>query len=202
MPHSVPTKPDKCYHHGNLREALVVAGLDLLESAGLEALSLRGIAALAGVSHTAPKNHFDSKRALATALATEGFWKLAIALHEAVDSAGPRRESLRQAARSYVGFALDHPALFELMFSTTHCDRKDANLAEAEGAALQTLTELAGGLDWKRNHAPFGHQRTEWMLWSYMHGYAMLALSGRFLCDASGKPVHDVVKIMPDFNYG
>ncbi|MEM8882398.1 MAG: hypothetical protein AAGC82_17560, partial [Pseudomonadota bacterium] len=58
------------------------------------------------------------------------------------------------------------------------------------------------GLDWSRNHAPFGHQRTEWMLWCYMHGYAMLAISGRLERDAQGRPIHDVLKVMPTFDYG
>ena len=172
-----PALSKRKYHHGNLREALVIAGLELLETAGLEALSLRSIATHVGVSHTAPKNHFTNARALTTALASEGFWRLAKQLKDATAGRGPRQDKLRNTARSYVRFALEQPALFQLMFSPTQCDRSDPALAEAEAAAERTLSDLASGLDWKRNHAPFGHQRTEWMLWSYMHGYAMLALS-------------------------
>ena len=196
--HTLSKRP---YHHGNLREALVIAGLELLETTGLEALSLRSIAAHVGVSHTAPKNHFANARALTTALACEGFWRLAKRLKDATAGNGPRQDKLRNAARAYVRFALEQPALFQLMFSPAQCDRADPALAEAEAAAEHTLSDLASGLDWKRNHAPFGHQRTEWMLWSYMHGYATLALSGRFTCDDAGRPVHDILKVMPDFNY-
>ena len=199
MPHPDPSK--RKYHHGNLREALVVAGLELLETVGLDGLSLRSIAAHVGVSHTAPKNHFANARALTTALACEGFWRLAKQLKDATTGNGPRQDKLRNAARAYVRFALEHPALFQLMFSPNQCDRSDMALSEAETAAERTLADLANGLDWKRNYAPFGHQRTEWMLWSYMHGYATLALSGRFMCDDTGRPVHDVLKVMPDFNY-
>lgn len=190
------------YHHGKLRAALVVAGLELLENAGLEALSLRSIAARVGVSHTAPKNHFANIKALRSALACEGFWRLAKVLKDATAGNGPRRDKLRSAVQAYAHFALDQPAVFQLMYSPGQCDPTDAALAEAEQAAVQTLSMLADGLDWPRNHAPYGHQRTEWMLWSYMHGYAMLALSGRLMRDAQGQPVHDVLKVMPDFEYG
>ena len=196
-----PITPKSAYHHGDLRAALVMAGLDLLETQGLEELSLRGIAARAGVSHTAPKNHFNSKRALCSALASEGFWRLGKLLKDATRGNGPRSEKLRRAVRAYVKFAMTQPALFQLMFSPTQSDRSDPALAEAEKAAIGTLSELASGLDWRRNHAPYGHQRTEWMIWSYMHGYASLALSGRFMSDEQGQPVHDVLKVMPDFDY-
>ncbi|MEM9319429.1 MAG: WHG domain-containing protein [Pseudomonadota bacterium] len=189
------------YHHGNLRAALVVSGLELLEESGIEALSLRAVAARTGVSHTAPKNHFASMRALWTALATEGFWRLGKALKDANRGNGPRQEKLRSVSRAYVQFALSQPGLFQLMFSPTRSDRTDPDLMEAEAAAEMVLSEVALGLDWPRNHAPYGHQRTEWMIWSYLHGYAMLAISGRLQSDEVGRPVHDVLKVMPDFNY-
>ena len=67
------TKVRGNYHHGNLREALVAAALDLLESEGLEALSLRKVAAQVGVSHAAPGHHFPTLRDLLTSLASVGF---------------------------------------------------------------------------------------------------------------------------------
>ena len=61
----------KGYHHGNLKTALVEAGLEIIEAEGLAGLSLRAIAAKVGVSHTAPKNHFGSLRGLLTAIGTQ-----------------------------------------------------------------------------------------------------------------------------------
>ena len=100
------------------------------------------------------------------------------------------------------GSRLPSPRCFKLMYDPVYCDRNEPALVEAETAAKLALSSLAEGLDWERNHAPYGHQRTEWMLWSYMHGYAMLSLSGRLMTDENGQPVHDVLKVMPDFNYG
>ena len=63
MTEATMPKAVKPYHHGDLKNALVRAGIDLLETRGLPGLSLRAIAAAVGVSHTAPKNHFGSLRA-------------------------------------------------------------------------------------------------------------------------------------------
>ena len=69
----VPRKPANTYQHGNLREALVQAGLKLLSEGGVEGLSLRAAAQLAGVSHAAPYRHFKDKDALVAAIAEQGF---------------------------------------------------------------------------------------------------------------------------------
>ena len=66
-------KPDGKQHHGNLKESLVLAGMQLLEDEGLEALTLRRCAVLAGVSHAAPAHHFDGLKGLKTAIATRGY---------------------------------------------------------------------------------------------------------------------------------
>ena len=57
------------YHHGDLRNALVAAGLEILTQDGDKTLSLRKVARRAGVSHAAPYRHFSSKEALLTAIA-------------------------------------------------------------------------------------------------------------------------------------
>src|SRR6185436_5574652 len=69
----VQRKRADAYQHGDLRHALIQAGLKLLGEGGLPALSLRGAAQLAGVSHAAPYRHFRDKEALVAAIAEEGF---------------------------------------------------------------------------------------------------------------------------------
>ena len=60
---------DRTYHHGDLRAALVAAALDLLETAGEAALSLRAAARACGVSAMAPYRHFADKEDLLEAVA-------------------------------------------------------------------------------------------------------------------------------------
>src|SRR5438552_2670358 len=67
----------KAYHHGDLRNALIQAGLELLAESGAAALDLRKVARKAGVSHAAPYRHFADKQALIAAINTEGYRRLA-----------------------------------------------------------------------------------------------------------------------------
>ena len=67
----VRSKPARGYHHGDLRQALVSSGLELIEKEGTEALSVREVARRAGVSSAAPFRHFPSRTALMTAIAEE-----------------------------------------------------------------------------------------------------------------------------------
>ena len=66
------TQPDR-YHHGDLPNAVKQAALAVLATDGPAALSLRQVAADAGVSHTAPRHHFGDKQHLLTELALDGF---------------------------------------------------------------------------------------------------------------------------------
>ena len=67
------TRQNSPHHHGDLRAALIAAGIDMLEADGIAGLSLRKIAARVGVSHAAPAHHFNGKNALLVAIAAQGF---------------------------------------------------------------------------------------------------------------------------------
>src|SRR5437868_5421156 len=61
------------YHHGNLRDAFIQRGIELLDSEGSAALSLRRASRDLNVSQTAPMHHFDGKMGYLSAVAAEGF---------------------------------------------------------------------------------------------------------------------------------
>jgi AcrR family transcriptional regulator len=90
---------NKQYHHGDLKNALIEAGIQILSQDGLHALSLRKVAQKAGVSHAAPYAHFPDKQALIAAISTEGFRRLYASL-EAVTArhAGDPLSQLSEAA--------------------------------------------------------------------------------------------------------
>ena len=189
------------YHHGDLRAALIAAGIEMLEDVGPERVSLRGIAARVGVSHTAPKNHFAGLRGLLTAIAAEGFRRHARAMTEALPQKASRRDRLRAAATGYVSFAQQNPALFRLMFNPGLPDLTDADLQEAGAQSYAVLAGIAKGLDWTAldGSMPTALQ-SETMIWSLVHGYATLAVSGGLkgeICDV----ITDVTAVMPWFDY-
>ena len=198
-----PKDPDvvKPYHHGDLKNALVQAGIDLLETKGLPGLSLRAIAAAVGVSHTAPKNHFGSLRGMLTAIGIEGFHRHAAFMREGVDAASGRKARQRAAMDGYTRFAFTHPHLFELMFSPLYCDYTNADLQRAASASYAVLADIAVGLNWDKAGAPDGQRRTEIMLWSLAHGFAKLRLSGQFSPKTPAGNDLDIADITPDFGY-
>jgi AcrR family transcriptional regulator len=135
------TPPAKRYHHGNLRAAMVVSALALLEADGPGGLSLRRAARDIGVSQTAPLYHFGNRLGLLAAVATEGFHMLIAARGERVAVHSDSRDRLRAALLAYVEFGVAHPALFRLMTGPEVRNRSDdpaLELASSEAfAALQ-----------------------------------------------------------------
>ena len=170
------------YHHGDLRRALVEATEALLAEKGPEAFSLREVARRAGVSPAAPAHHFGDAGGLLAAVATAGFDGLAAALAAGHASGGadPRRR-LREQGVAYVEYALRHPGRFRLMF-------RDALLApdpELQRAGNAAFLVLENGVREAFGVAPGAQLPPRaWTaviaLWSVVHGFAHLAIAGRF----------------------
>lgn len=110
--------PSKTYHHGDLKNALIQAGVEILTEEGVSGLSLRKVAQRAGVSHNAPYSHFTDKQSLIAAISTEGFRQLYQQL-EAVFSLYPEdpKRQLQEGAWAYVQYALENTNRFKIMFS-------------------------------------------------------------------------------------
>lgn len=171
---STSPSPAKAYHHGDLRAALVEAGLRHLESGGEADISLRQLAREAGVSATAVYRHFPDKRALLGALASEGYARLGAAQQAAVATAESKAAGFAAAGRTYVRFALDNPALFRLTF--THAGI-GGTAAFGEDSASSLLMAFS------RDIAGPAADRLALQAWSLVHGLAMLMLDGQVAHD-------------------
>ncbi|MDX1885632.1 TetR/AcrR family transcriptional regulator [Mycolicibacterium sp. 120270] len=156
------------YHHGDLKATILAQAASLVAERGAEGVSLRELARAAGVSHAAPAHHFTDRRGLFTALATEGFGMLAHALKGA-------RPDFLDAALAYVGFALDHPGHYEVMFDKSLYDAADPELVAAERAAGAELAAGVGTLDDPR--AKEDPQAAALAAWSLVHGFSLLWLN-------------------------
>lgn len=104
------------YHHGNLRDDLLAAALELLRGGNEEAVTLRAVARRAGVSQTAPYRHFSDKGALLAAVAETGFAQLDLRCKSVLSTAVGPEQRLHRLGTAYVQFALAEPALYRLMF--------------------------------------------------------------------------------------
>jgi AcrR family transcriptional regulator len=166
------------YHHGDLRAVLLEAGEVELAERGVEGFSLRGVAKRAGVSHAAPAHHFGDANGLLTALAAEGFRRFVDKQKLRQQAADKDALSLLVAAgMGYIDFAVAHPALFRLMFSSDRPDHEAEELHSAARAAYRQLVE-----DVARVRAPAGGEPvpSEVMrTWAVAHGLADLMNSRR-----------------------
>jgi len=161
------------YHHGNLKAALIEAGLGLTEEKGVQALTLREIGARLGVSRAAPYRHFTDKAHLLGEISEAGFTQFADALAAARDSAAPDFASrLSAMGVAYVRFAAEHRAHFEVMFAPLDAPRMSPQGARAFAILENTIREgqHSGAV---RPGDPAALAR---FVWSTVHGISMLRL--------------------------
>jgi AcrR family transcriptional regulator len=183
MPIRVARKRPDSYQHGDLRAALVQAGLKLLTEGGVPALSLRAAAQLAGVSHAAPYRHFRDKAALLGAIAEEGFRLLTARMRQEMDACGPDpMVRFRATAWGYVSFARAHPGYFRTMFGRTvreDCGPEDSSLTAAGQEAYGVLRDqMADGV--RRGWLRAGDvDELSLAAWSVVHGLGMLMIEGQ-----------------------
>jgi AcrR family transcriptional regulator len=165
------------YHHGDLRQALVRAAIDLLRTQGPEALTLRGVARAAGVSQTAPYRHFADRRDLVAAVAQDGFERMGAAMIDAMTRAEGRL-GLKQVALTYVQFAHAHPAEYRIMFGPEVAHQQD--LPALRGASHGVLDFVARGIAGLQQagviDAAADPHAYAVAIWSMLHGLVMLSL--------------------------
>jgi AcrR family transcriptional regulator len=163
------------YHHGDLKAVILGQAAQLVAERGADGVSLRELARAAGVSHAAPAHHFVDRRGLFTALAAQGWRMLAADLAQA-------RPEFGDAALAYVGFALEHPGHYEVMFDRSLVDPENAELVAAQDAAGAELASGVGTLDDPR--AAEDPQAAALAAWSLVHGFAMLWLNEAISTDS------------------
>ncbi len=169
------------YHHGSLRKALLQAAEHLLEREGIQGLTLRAAARLAGVSHAAPKNHFGDLAGLLSDLAAVGFERLGAAMLAKAQNEGETGARMAAIGRAYVDFACANPSLFLLMFRGERLDFTRPALREAGGAAFAVLSGMVSGIraEGVDESLTLSHAAQIAAAWSLVHGLAMLLLDGR-----------------------
>jgi AcrR family transcriptional regulator len=171
---------EKSYHHGDLRNALVVAGLEVLSEQGAEALNLREVARKAGVSHAAPYRHFADKDALIAAIATDGFRKLEAQLRKSSDSRKRATASrLVALGQAYVQFALSHVDHFRVMFTLRRERDAYPELHIASKACFNVLVSTVAEGQAKGDLHEGDPVLLSEIMWSSLHGMAMLLSNGQ-----------------------
>jgi AcrR family transcriptional regulator len=171
-------KPRDRYHHGDLRRALLDEALRTIQQDGVEALTLRTIGGKLGVSRTALYRHFADKRALLSAVATEGFRMLRERLVEAWSSGGV--PGLNAMGVAYIRFAMGNPSHYRVMFGGfVDYAPPDEELTREANAAFQALVDALRALQGDgvvRKDDPLQLAR---FVWATVHGVSMLVIDGQ-----------------------
>ena len=160
------------YHHGDLRDALIRAAMELLEESGETDLSLRAVARRAGVSPAAPYRHYADREALVSAVAAVGYGELAQRLAAAHPSPSTP-DQLASVATAYVQFALERPGLFRTMF-TEPCDRDNDERVAATAAVSAYVRAIVA-----RTFPEAEPDALATAIWALVHGLAFLFLDGK-----------------------
>ena len=177
------------YHHGNLREALIDAALQLAREGGPDAIVVREASRRVGVSHNAAYRHFPDRESLRAAVGEASMTRLARLMQSLMDETDPEdrsleaaRARLRAIGRAYVQFAIAEPGLFRTAFRAAHDEG-----GELEGGALRDgaapspfglLSAALDGLERAGGIAPGMRPDAEFVAWSGVHGFSTLAVDG------------------------
>jgi AcrR family transcriptional regulator len=169
------------YHHGNLKKALIEAGVDLLSEEGVAGLSLRRVAQKAGVSRTAPYAHFADKQALIAAISTEGYSRLFDAFQRVAERhEGNPGAKLVEGAWAYLKFALDDPDHFKVTTSGAVEREKDyPAFVEMSEKCFSLVLRIVEECQARGVLRPGPSDLVAVSVWSLMHGLISLVLENQ-----------------------
>lgn len=165
------------YHHGNLRETLIEAALDLIGQKGASGFTFAEAARWAGVSPGAPYRHFKDRDELIADVAIRGFEAFAVRLEKVWNDGKPDPYSALQATgRAYLEFARREPAYYAAMFESGLPPNMSLELTEANDKAFDVLVNACEILV---ETLPDGKVKppakmVAFHLWSISHGIASL----------------------------
>ena len=165
------------YHHGNLRNALIGAGLELINTEGEENLSLRKVALKCGVSNAAPYAHFHSKDEFIAAIQQHIMDLFTSTLEQTVEMYADTPNILLMLGTAYVKFFYKNPLYFDFLFSRKNIQ---INLSldcagEKEIPPLKILKQIATQTFRKIDMPESVMQNKIIAMWALVHGLSAIA---------------------------
>lgn len=177
------------YRHGDLRRALLDAGIELARSGGPQAVVLREATRRAGVAPNAAYRHFENRQALLDAVRMAALSAMAHAMEKEVasvrrsrNSAAYARECLSAVGTAYMRFAQEETGLFRAGFAPGEpVEMQDPDVAKAGPGGLNPFELLGSVLDRMVEAGVLAASRrpgAEYLAWAAVHGLALLVIDG------------------------
>ncbi|KZY50585.1 MULTISPECIES: TetR/AcrR family transcriptional regulator [Sulfitobacter] len=168
--------PKRGYHHGNLRQALIDAALELIEQRGPTGFTLSEAAKRAGVTPAAVYRHFEGREDLIAEAAHQGYDIFADLMEFAYQSGQPSAlKAFEATGRAYLAFARKHPGHYIAMFESGISVNRTPELAHAANRANAVLERAATDLS---QHIPADKRPPASMfsahIWAMSHGVVEL----------------------------
>lgn len=168
------------YHHGNLREALVLACLQLIEEKGPTGFTLSEAARVAGVTPAAVYRHFEGREDLIAEAARQGYEIFADLMEHAYGNGQPSAlKAFESTGRAYLAFARRFPGHYVAMFESGISIQRNADLAAVAQRALGVMEKAAYDLS---QHIPADRRPPAKMfsahIWAMSHGVVELFARG------------------------
>ena len=183
-----PSPVRSTYRHGDLRRALIEAGVELARAEGPEAVVLREVTRRAGVVPNAAYRHFSSRQALLQAVRGEALLAVGSAMRQELESSVGKgtakeraRASVRAVGMAYLRFAHTQTGLFRTAFGPMPEDDEGVELGSQPKSPLHPFRLLGDALDQLVASGalpPARREGAEFLAWSSVHGMALLLIDG------------------------
>ena len=187
MKKTITIEKRKTFRHGDLRNALLAAGIEMARIGGPNTVILRKATRQAGVSPNAAYRHFANQAELLDAVRSACFSRLAAAIEDEMKKCRPGRDpqafarkSLRAVGMGYLGFAMREPGMFRTAFSVPPAIH-EPNPANTASMGLNPFQLLSLALDRMQESGLLSKKNrkdAEYLAWSTVHGLALLVLEG------------------------
>ena len=165
----------KTYHHGNLRNALIEAGIELINDKGIHQFSLRRVAVICEVSHTAPYAHFKDIDSLLHAMSEHVAVQFTETLNAVIEGREIEESVITELGKAYIAFFIKHPNYFQFLFyqSGLKIDLDDEKSSDYPPFVL--FRNKAYQVFQKLNLPPESQKQLLIIMWAQVHGITAMA---------------------------
>lgn len=163
---------------GSLKETLIAKSIELLDAGGVEAVTIRAVARAAGVSHAAPKNHFEDRRALLTALCIVAYEELGGLIdQEVLDAGEDASKKVLAYPRALIAFGIERPNRYRMLWRSELIDGSNSELTGLRDSIYDALVLDISSVQPIDSTDP---HTIAIALWSMAHGYVSMRIEGMF----------------------